>query len=248
MTHAYGVFANEGVAAAPRSILRIEDNRGNIVEENSIQTKRVMESNVALMISDVLSDNVARTPLWGANSLVNFTNRSVASKTGSTNNFYDAWLMGYSPNLAVGVWSGNNIPESMNGLSGLIVTPMWRDFMNIALEKLPDERFQQPTINRNNVKPILRGVYADLDMLSVMLQSGGQIDLNKLYGNIHNILHFVDRTNPNGPVPINPGSESQYDNWEYAVQKWKLETYGVPTILETTEETAPEVVEGTTSN
>lgn len=248
MTHAYGVFANEGVAAAPRSILRIEDNRGNIIEENSIQTKRVMEANVALMISDILSDNVARTPLWGANSLVNFTNRSVASKTGSTNNFYDAWLMGYSPNLAVGVWSGNNIPESMKGLSGLIVTPMWRDFMNIALEKLPDERFGQPTINRNNVKPILRGVYADLDMLSVMLQDGGVIDLNRLYGNIHNILHFVNKSNPNGPVPNNPQSDSHYDNWEYAVQKWKLETYGAPTILEPLEETTPEIVEGTTSN
>src|SRR3989344_849050 len=108
MTYAYGVFANKGVRAEPRSILRIEDNRGNVVEENQVQTQKVLDENVALMISDVLSDNVARTPLWGANSLVNFPNRSVASKTGSTNNLRDAWLMGYAPNIAVGTWVGNN--------------------------------------------------------------------------------------------------------------------------------------------
>ena len=236
MTYAYGVFANEGVKAEPRSILRVEDNRGNIIEENQVESKRVLDENVALMISDVLSDNVARTPLWGANSLVNFGGKSVASKTGSTNNFYDAWLMGYAPNITVGVWVGNNMPSSMNGLSGLIVTPMWREFMDIALAKLPEETFEQPTINRVGVKPIIRGEYIDTSNILELIQNNEDIDLSSIYQNIHSILHFVDPKNPLGPAPTNPQNEPQYENWEYAVQAWKNETYGTPADIEVTPE------------
>jgi membrane peptidoglycan carboxypeptidase len=160
MTHAYGVFANEGVRATPRSILKIEDTRGNMVFESKVETKQVLDRNVALLISDVLTDNVARTPLWGANSLVNFKERDVASKTGSTNNLRDAWLMGYSTNIAVGTWVGNNDNSPMGGgLSGLIVTPMWREFMDYALAKLPDEKFPQPQVDLAGVKSIIFCVY-----------------------------------------------------------------------------------------
>lgn len=229
MTYAYGVFANEGVAATPRSILRVEDSRGNVIDEYKTETKRVLDKNAALMISDVLSDNVARTPLWGANSLVNFPNRSVASKTGSTNNLRDAWLMGYAPNIAVGAWVGNNDNSPMGGgLSGLIVTPMWRKFMDLALEKLPEESFAQPTINRVGVKPILRGEFIDTSSLLETIQSGGEIKIADIYNNIHSILYYVDRNNPTGPAPTNPENDPQYENWEYGVQAWKEATYGLP--------------------
>ena len=235
MTYAYGVFANEGVRAKPRSILRIEDSRGNIVEENAVETRRVLDKNVTLMISDVLSDNVARTPLWGANSLVNFPNRSVASKTGSTNNLRDAWLMGYAPNISVGAWVGNNDNSAMGGgLSGLIVTPMWREFMDIALAKLPEETFNQPTINRVGVKPIIRGEYIDTTNLLSIIQNNEEIDLSSIYENVHSILHFVNKNDPLGPVPENPASDPQYENWEYAVRAWKNETYGTPEAPEAT--------------
>jgi membrane peptidoglycan carboxypeptidase len=237
MTYAYGVFANEGIAAEPRSILRVEDNRGNIIDETNIQTRKVLDKNVALLISDVLSDNVARTPLWGANSLVNFPNRSVASKTGSTNNLRDAWLMGYAPNLAVGTWVGNNDNSPMGGgLSGLIVTPMWREFMDYALEKLPEESFTQPTINRTGIKPIIRGEYIDTSSLLEIVAAGGQIDIAQIYSNIHSILYFVNRNDPLGPDPVNPANDPQYENWETAVQKWKNETYGLSTPNDTEEE------------
>ncbi len=228
MTYAYGVFANRGTRAEPRSILKIEDNRGNIIEESTIQTKRVLDENVALMISDVLSDNVARTPLWGANSLVNFPGKSVASKTGSTNNLRDAWLMGYAPNISVGTWVGNNNNSPMGGgLSGLIVTPMWREFMDYALAKLPVENFSQPTINRVGVKPIMRGEYIDTSDIFTLLQNNQEVDISAIYRNIHSILYFVNKNDPTGPSPINPASDQQYENWEYAVQAWKKETYGL---------------------
>ncbi len=237
MTYAYGVFANEGIAATPRSIIRVEDSRGNIISENKIESHKVLDKNVALMISDVLSDNVARTPLWGANSLVNFPNRSVASKTGSTNNLRDAWLMGYAPNLAVGTWVGNNNNDPMGGgLSGLIVTPMWRKFMDFALAELPEESFTQPTINRVGLKPIIRGEFIDTSSLLESIQSGSEINVVDIYRNLHTILHFVDRSNPNGPVPSNPANDPQYENWEYGVTKWKLDTYGIGTETTPSEE------------
>ena len=246
MTHAYGVFANEGVRAEPRSILKIEDPQGNIVFENKVTTKQVLDRNVALMISDVLTDNVARTPLWGANSLVNFTERDVASKTGSTNNLRDAWLMGYTPNLAVGTWVGNNDNKPMGGgLSGLIVTPMWREFMNFALTKIPDERFPQPQIDLAGVKPIIRGDYIDTAMIIEQAQnSSTTLDMAGMIGNIHDILYFVQRDNPRGPNPSNPNADDQYYNWEYSVQAWKNSTYGslsttTSTIATTT---TPEIV------
>lgn len=235
MTYAYGVFANEGVRATPRSIIRVEDSQGNIVDENKIETKTVLDKNIALMISDILSDDVARTPLWGANSAVNFPNRSVASKTGSTNNLRDAWLMGYAPNLSVGAWVGNNDNSPMGGgLSGLIVTPMWRKFMDVALPKIPEESFTQPKVNLVGVKPILRGEFIDTSSLLETLQSGGQINAIDIYKNLHSILYYVKRNDPTGPSPENPSlADDQYDNWEYGVQGWKKETYGIGAVSTT---------------
>ncbi len=247
MTHAYGVFANEGVRATPRSILKIEDTRGNLVFESKVETKQVLDRNAALLISDVLTDNVARTPLWGANSLVNFKERDVASKTGSTNNLRDAWLMGYSPNLAVGTWVGNNDNSPMGGgLSGLIVTPMWREFMDYALAKLPDEKFPQPQVDLAGVKPIIRGDYIDSGMLASELagSSTDSVNVSNILGGMHTILHFVERGNPRGPYPSNPAADQQYYNWEWAVQAWKNATYGSlvtsTTTLETDDEETPE--------
>lgn len=234
MTYAYGIFANEGVRAEPRSILKIEDSRGVVLEESTISTNRVLEANVAHMISDVLSDNVARTPLWGSNSLIQFSDRDVAAKSGSTNNLRDAWIMGYTPNLAVGAWVGNNNNAEMGGgLSGLITTPMWREFMDVALAKIPEETFPQPQINNSGIKPIIRGEYIDTSSLLAAMQNNNEdnetpaIDVSSIYNNIHSILHFVNKEDPLGGVPANPANDPQYKNWEYGVQKWNDETFGL---------------------
>lgn len=229
MTHAYGVFANEGVRATPRSILRIEDTAGNVIEQNNITTQRVLDRNSALLISDVLSDPEARYPLWRGYQGVSFPNHDVALKSGSTNNLRDAWIMGYTPNLAVGAWVGNNDNKTMGGgLSGLITTPMWRAFMDVALASRTIERFAQPEINTSGLKPILAGNYVDSSLILNQLQNidGAHLDFNLITSNIHSILYFVDKNNPQGPYPTNPANDPQYRNWEYAVQAWKNTTYG----------------------
>lgn len=221
-TGAYGVFANEGVKAERRSILRIEDVTGETIEEFSVETNRVLDRDVALMISDILSDNNARAPLWGYNSLVQFTSRDVAAKSGSTNNLRDAWIMGYTPNLAVGAWVGNNDNASMGGgLSGLITTPMWRAFMDVALEVTPAETFPEPPATDPNLKPILRGqtIGGSTSTNDDDNEDGDTLSL-PTSGEVHSILHYVNRTDPRGNYPQNPSSDSQYLNWEYGVQLW----------------------------
>jgi len=226
-TGAYGVFANEGVKAERRTILRVEDSTGTTIEETEVQSNRVLDRDVALMISDILSDNDARAPLWGYNSLVHFPNRDVAAKSGSTNNLRDAWIMGFTPNLAVGVWVGNNDNAPMGGgLSGLIATPMWRAFMDVALEKTEVQNFAEAPVADGSIKPILRGQTLDTASFIESIQSGSTtMDLAGIASNMHSILHYVSKDNPRGPYPTNPNVDSQYKYWEYGVQKWKETQY-----------------------
>jgi len=229
MVSAYSVFANEGTQHEQKSILRIEDSSGNIIEESKPKETRVMDRNIALQISDILSDNVARTPLYGANSLMYFGNRDVAAKTGTTNDRRDAWILGYTPNLVVGAWAGNNDNRSMNDISGLIITPMWRAFMDIALEKLPTESFAQPT-RTASTKPILNGVWFDPETIITTDQNSDSetpdIDLTTSISGAHSILYYVDKDNPTGPYPTNPGNDGQYNLWEYPITLWKNSLMG----------------------
>lgn len=226
-TGAYGVLANEGVKTESRAILRVEDLNGNLIEEFQPRSSRVLDREVALQITDILADNEARAPLWGYNSQIYFPNRDVAAKSGSTNNLRDAWIMGYAPNLAVGVWVGNNDNEAMGGgLSGLIATPMWREFTDVALASIEEEFFAEPKAIDPNIKPILKGITIDAnDLLSTASTSGDGVNMSNFTSGIHNILHFVQKDDPRGPYPQNPQSDSQYENWEYGVQKWKNEEF-----------------------
>jgi membrane peptidoglycan carboxypeptidase len=228
MTSAYSVFAAEGVRYEPVSILKVEDSSGNILEEyKGSNGQIVVDANAARIISDMLKDNEARTPLFGVNSFLNFGGRDVAGKTGTTNNNKDAWMMGYTPNIVVGVWSGNNDNTPMKKGSA-ISGRLWREFMDFALTKVPNDSFTPPFINESlDLKPIMRGNW--LGGESVLIDSiSGRLateftpeeTLEELtITQVHNELHWIDRTNPTGPNPENPGGR-QYENWEYSVQNW----------------------------
>lgn len=221
MVNAYSVFANEGVKNEPVSILRIEDNHGNLIEEAHYEETSVLPAQIALQISDILADNVARTPLYGSNSLMYFPGRDVAAKTGTTNDKRDAWILGYTPNLVVGAWAGNNDNRSMSEISGLIITPMWRAFMDIALKDRPEETFAQPAASGGN-KPVLNGTWFDPSAISIYEEgSTSTLSLDATIGGAHEILHYVQKDDPRGPYPTNPASDSQYEYWEYPVRIWR---------------------------
>ncbi len=224
MVGAYGTFANEGTRNELQSIIRIEDSDGNSIEEFKPQPKQVLDREIALQISDILSDNVARTPLFGSNSPLYFPGRDVAAKTGTTNDKRDAWVLGYTPNLVVGAWAGNNDNTSMSEISGLIITPLWRQFMDVALAKTPNETFPKPASTPDTIKPILRGIWFDpvslIENTNNEETSTSTITLNNAVQGAHSILYFVDKNDPLGPQPTNQ-TDPQFPLWEYPVSLWK---------------------------
>jgi len=215
LTGAYGVFANDGVKVLLTPIIEIKDKKGVTLEKNDPRGKEVLPKEIALKISDILSDNVARAPSFGQSSVLYFANRDVAVKTGTTNDYKDAWIMGYTPNVAVGAWAGNNNNTSMQKkVAGFIVAPMWRAFMDYVLAKTPDERFEEPlTEDPNQLKPVLRGIW----------QGGVQENQNTVNGGVHSILNWVDKNDPRGPNPTNPNDDPQFERWEYGVRLWAQE-------------------------
>lgn len=136
MVSAYGVFATEGLKASPVPILKIEDVSGNIIEENKTALIRVAEKENAVLINDILSDNVARAPIFGPYSPMYFPNHKVSAKTGTTQDYKDGWIIGYTSDIVVGVWAGNNNNASMFREPGVVVAgPIWRAFMEKFFER-----------------------------------------------------------------------------------------------------------------
>jgi membrane peptidoglycan carboxypeptidase len=146
MVSAYGVFAEDGLKVSPVFVLKIEDSEGNIIEENHKDQQRVLDAEVARLINDILSDNTARAPIFGLRSPMYFDQYKVAAKTGTTEGYKDGWIIGYTHSIVAGVWVGNNDGSLMQKEPGIVLAgPIWRDFMNSALLKLPKENFQKPT-------------------------------------------------------------------------------------------------------
>ena len=150
MTGAYAVFANNGLKIPPVSILKITDNAGNLIYQYTPPAgEQVIRPEHAYLISSMLSDYEARRPMFGNNPVINlgFNNR-VAAKTGTTNDFRDNWTMGYSPDLAVGVWVGNADYTPMQNTTGLSgAAPIWAGFMTYAIPVLTGGEptsFQRP--------------------------------------------------------------------------------------------------------
>lgn len=147
LTGAFGAFTNGGYKVEPVAILKVEDSEGNVLEENDPKKgKRVLSEEVAFLISHILSDNEARTSVFGSNSLLNIPGRQVAVKTGTTNEKKDNWAIGGDTQRVVGVWVGNNDNASMkqvaSGISG--ATPLWRRITLEALDGTPNIGFEVP--------------------------------------------------------------------------------------------------------
>ncbi|MEZ4644145.1 MAG: transglycosylase domain-containing protein [Chloroflexota bacterium] len=145
LTAVYAAFANGGYQLTPNFILDVTDVAGEVVYTAvSPDPIRVMDERVAWLISDILSDDEARSLGFGRNSLLNI-DRTAAVKTGTTNDFHDNWTVGYTPDLVVGVWVGNAGNEPMRDVTGLSgAGPIWHYFMRTVLAGEPDAVFPQP--------------------------------------------------------------------------------------------------------
>ncbi|MBI5958533.1 MAG: PBP1A family penicillin-binding protein, partial [Chloroflexi bacterium] len=146
LTAAYGALANGGYHVNPVYILEVRDRNGQLLYEWEPHevSRPVLDPRVAFLITDILSDNGARIPSFGAGSVLNI-GRPAAAKTGTTTDFRDNWTVGYTPNLVVGVWVGNadNAPMvEVSGISG--AGPIWHEFMRRVLIGQPELEFEVP--------------------------------------------------------------------------------------------------------
>ena len=172
MTGAYATFSNDGIYNKPVGILRIENSAGEVLEEFEADPEQAISTQSARMVASVLSDNAARTPLFGSRSFMYFGEGvDVAGKTGTTNNNRDAWLVGFSSSVAVGVWSGNNDNEEMKKGSS-ISGPAWRAIMDETRKTYPARRFKQPE-PRVIGKPFMDGIALGGESFVVDEISGG---------------------------------------------------------------------------
>lgn len=137
MTNAYATLANNGRRVPAVAITRILDKDGNeVFRYNQPAGDQVIRAEHAYLISSILSDNEARSPAFGANSVLNLP-FTAAAKTGTTNDFRDNWTLGYTPDLAVGVWVGNADYTPMVNTSGLTgAAPIWSEYMQTAVNQI----------------------------------------------------------------------------------------------------------------
>ena len=148
LTSAYAAFMNGGFRVDPVAILKVEDSKGKVLEEiKPKKGKRVLSPEQAFVIADILSDNNARSEIFGTNSLLNIPGKTVAVKTGTTNDKRDNWTIGGNSQGVVGTWVGNNDYSPMlqvaSGVSG--ASPIWRRVLLELLKDKPAVKFEIPS-------------------------------------------------------------------------------------------------------
>ncbi len=221
MASAMGVFANDGVRNPPTGILEIRDMKGKVLEKFTPKPEQALDSGVARQMAAMMSDNDARIPSYAPNNPLNYPDRDVAAKTGTTNESRDAWTVGYSPNVSLAIWAGNNDNSPMvKEIAGYIVAPMWRAVMDAALRDTPSELFGEPPSIPESAPPALRGVISN-----------------------HSILYQTNKENPQGPPPANPFGDPQLSYWEFPIQLWAASGFTVaPTLPAATTTPQTEIV------
>jgi 1A family penicillin-binding protein len=146
LSQAYSIFANLGEKIEINPILEIDNYLGEKIYQKEIESKKIFEPEYAFMINDALSDNQARSPIFGSNSKLVIKNKTVAVKTGTTNNLKDNWCIGWTPTILVATWVGNNNGQPMSWVASGVTgaTPIWNVIMTKMLENKDNELWQTP--------------------------------------------------------------------------------------------------------
>ena len=148
MAAAFGTFANRGQFQPAAAILSVQDLKGKTIYEFKPSPQQILAPEVAYQISNILSDNGARTFIFGPQSPLAFPGHRVAVKTGTSENWRDAFAIGYTTNRVVGVWTGNNSGRFMARGADSVVTaaPTWRALMEKSMQyhSLAYEEFPVP--------------------------------------------------------------------------------------------------------
>lgn len=227
----YSVFANDGIRNPNRAVLAVYDQSGNEVEKAVENPSQAIPPEVARQISSILSDLSVR--MASLKPIGESVGRQVAIKTGTTNDFRDVWTVGYTPNLVVGAWAGNNDNTPMKrNIAGLIISPLWGAFMSQVAKNFPPASFNPPPAPLSRGKAPLRGIWQGgvsywKDKISGKLATEYTPEQTReevIFNNVHSILYWIDKDNIEGPSPMNNSDDSQFPYWEHAVAEW-LKSY-----------------------
>ena len=226
---AYAAFPNDGEVNPLASIMEVSDGRGNILYSWKQNEKRVLKEQTARQITDVLSDNGARAPVFGFTNDLAIPGVDVAAKTGTSQEFRDALTVGYTTNLVAGVWVGKNDNSPMrNGADGSVVAaPIWNRFMREAIAVREPGTFAGPDPITTD-KPMLNGSFENTEVVRVNRETGKLASENtppelieeREYKEVHSILYYVNRQDPLGAIPSNPAADPMFDRWEGSVRSW----------------------------
>lgn len=227
----YGTFANDGIRNQPRLVLSVHDQGGNVIEQATLNPTQAVQPEIARQITGILSDTGVR--MASLLPIGESVGRPVAIKTGTTNDYRDVWTLGYTPNLVVGAWAGNNDNTPMqHNVAGLIISPLWGSFMSQVARNLPAASFIPPPPALMDGKPVFRGIWQGgisywKDKVSGKVATEytpTQTKEEVIFNNVHSILYWVDKDNPTAAPPMEKSNDSQFPYWEYAVGEW-LKTY-----------------------
>lgn len=236
MAGAFAVFANGGTYHPPVSVLKVDDPSGKTLFEHreGKGEKEVLDPNVAYEITSILSDNAARSPVFGSRSALFFPNRAVAAKTGTTQEFRDAWTVGYTPGLATAVWVGNNDNSPMRGGAdgSVVAAPIFHQYIETALDASDNRQFERPssikevTVDRlSNKLPTsqspetITDIFAPWQIPTERDDIHQVVKINKLNGKLATELTPQSLIEERTYTVIH--SEKPNDpNWENPVQAW----------------------------
>jgi penicillin-binding protein 1B len=144
LTAAYAVFPNLGYRVRPRGIISVVNASGEVVHDTHIEREQILRDDVAFQMVTMLQDVVARGT--GQSARAYGLRGPIGGKTGSTNDYRDAWFVGFNSSVVVGVWAGFDQPQKIRegGSGSRIALPIWGDFMRRTARRLPAEAFQPP--------------------------------------------------------------------------------------------------------
>lgn len=194
LTNAYGVFANNGNYNPEVSILEIKDKSDNVLEKYTKRETEAAPKEYVDILNSVLIDSNSRVPAYSVNNPINYYDREVAVKTGTTNDFKDVWVIGYTPSIVVGMWGGNNNNAPVTRVAGTVLSPVWRKVMDYAVKNTPLEIFDRPTQESSSSTP---------GFMSGDICYGGTVQ---------SIIGYINGYN-----------DPQFNLWNSPIQRWASE-------------------------
>jgi membrane carboxypeptidase/penicillin-binding protein PbpC len=235
-TNGYATIANNGIYNPATGILKIESRDGTMLDEYQNKSKRVVDEQANYELISILTDNNARSYIFGVNNNLYYPERQVACKTGTTNDFRDGWTMCATPQLAVGVWAGNNRGTMKAGADGSkIAAPITRAFIKAALKDTPAEDFIVPSKIKRITVDSVSGKLPTEYSTSTKEEVFADYAIPDKYDDVHIAIRIDSQTGQPATSLTPPqnitlqyytvyhSEQPDNPNWELPVRQWMID-------------------------